>query len=130
LLVKVLYNLVDNSIVHGGELTQITITSREREGGLDLTYCDDGQGIPESIRPNLFTKGCGRRTGLGLYLSKEILNRSGMSITEAGEPGKGVRFIIGVPAGRYRFSSRTYDPIKDPSDVNELPACAPSGARP
>jgi len=130
LLEKVLYNLVDNSIVHGGGLTQITITSREREGGLDLTYCDDGQGIPGSIRPNLFTKGCGRRTGLGLYLSKEILNRSGMTITEAGEPGKGVRFIIGVPAGRYRFSSRTYDPIKDPSDVNELPACAPSGARP
>jgi len=130
LLVKVLYNLVDNSIVHGGELTQITITSREREGGLDLTYCDDGQGIPESIRPNLFTKGCGRRTGLGLYLSKEILNRSGMSITEAGEPGRGVRFIIGVPAGRYRFSSRTCGSSKVSSGVNELSTAAPSGARP
>lgn len=130
LLEKVLYNLVDNSMAHGGTVSQITITSREREGGLDVIYDDDGQGIPEAFRQYLFTKGCGRRTGLGLYLSKAILECSGMTIAEVGEPGKGVSFIIGVPTGKYRFASRTDGSIKVPSSENLHTAAAPSGARP
>jgi len=121
---------VDNSMAHGGTVSRITITSKEREGGLDVIYCDDGEGIPEAFRQNLFTKGCGRRTGLGLYLSKAILKHSGMTIAEMGEPGKGVTFIIGVPTGKYRLTTRINGPVKVPSSANLNTATAPSGARP
>lgn len=67
---------------------------------------DDGEGISEEDKRQLFTRGYGRHTGLGLYLSREILSITGMTITETGEPGKGARFEIVVPEGGYRFSSR------------------------
>jgi signal transduction histidine kinase len=36
--------------------------------------------------------GFGRHTGLGLFLSREILSITGITITETGEPGKGAVF--------------------------------------
>jgi hypothetical protein len=41
-----------------------------------------------------------------MFLSREILSITGLTIQETGEPGKGVRFEILVPAGAYRFSGR------------------------
>ncbi len=41
-------------------------------------------------------------TGLGWFLSKEILSITGIGITENGEPGTGARFEITVPRGVYR----------------------------
>ncbi|PKL57911.1 MAG: sensor histidine kinase, partial [Methanomicrobiales archaeon HGW-Methanomicrobiales-5] len=42
-------------------------------------------------------RGFGKHTGLGLFLSREILSITGISITETGTPDKGVRFEIHVP---------------------------------
>jgi signal transduction histidine kinase len=44
-----------------------------------------------------------KNTGLGLFLSREILAITGITITENGTPGKGARFEITVPEGMYRF---------------------------
>jgi signal transduction histidine kinase len=60
-------------------------------------------GISAKEKERLFTKGFGRHTGLGLFLSHEILAITGLSITETGEPGDGVRFEILLPPGTYRF---------------------------
>lgn len=49
------------------------------------------------------TKGFGKHTGLGLYLSKEILGITGISIQETGEPGLGARFEMVIPKGAYRI---------------------------
>lgn len=46
----------------------------------------------------------GKNTGLGLFLSREILSITGITLTEAGDPGKGARFEITVPDGIYRKS--------------------------
>ncbi len=110
LLEKVFYNLLDNSVEHGGKVTRMNVSMQEREDGLDIIYQDDGQGIPDAYREHLFSKGCGRRTGLGMFLSREILQHSGMTIIEAGEKGRGVRFIIGVPKGKYRYSCMSAEP--------------------
>jgi len=40
--------------------------------------------------------------GLGLFLSREILGLTGITITENGIPGSGARFVIRVPAGKWR----------------------------
>jgi signal transduction histidine kinase len=104
LLGKVFYNLMENSLRHGDHVTRMSFSTQEMENGLVLVYSDDGVGIPEEDKQNLFRKGFGKHTGLGLFLSREILSITGISITENGEPGKGVRFEITVPAGRFRAS--------------------------
>jgi PAS domain S-box-containing protein len=101
---KVSYNLIDNALRYGGDrLTTIRITSQETGDGLVLCYEDDGAGISPGDKKHLFERGFGKNTGLGLFLSREILSITGITIAETSEPGKGARFEITVPKGEYRF---------------------------
>ncbi len=50
----------------------------------------------------LFSRGFGHNTGLGLFLSREILAITGITISETGETGRGARFEIVVPEGVWR----------------------------
>lgn len=101
---KVFYNLIDNALRYGGAgLTWIRISSRETDTGLILTCENDGDGIPTEEKKRLFERGYGKHTGLGLFLSSEILSITGISISESGDPEKGVRFDMIVPKGEFRF---------------------------
>ncbi|PKL58340.1 MAG: hypothetical protein CVV34_02790, partial [Methanomicrobiales archaeon HGW-Methanomicrobiales-5] len=103
LLEKVFFNLIDNALKYGGEnLTSIRITSRVVRNGLVISVQDDGGGISADDKRKLFERGFGNHTGLGLFLSREILSITSITITETGEPGKGARFEILVPDGGYR----------------------------
>ncbi|ABN57907.1 MULTISPECIES: PAS domain S-box protein [Methanoculleus] len=106
LIVRVFENLIDNSLRHGERVTRIRIYPEESGRGISLVYEDDGIGIPHAAKENLFERGFGRQTGFGLFLSREILGITDLSIRETGEPGKGVRFEIDVPPGFYRFTGR------------------------
>jgi PAS domain S-box-containing protein len=107
---KVFYNLIDNALRYGGP-GMSTIRFRFQESGETLTIFveDDGAGISAEDRERLFERGFGHHTGLGLFLSREILSITGIAITQNGEPGKGARFAIAVPAGAWR---RTDTPRK------------------
>jgi PAS domain S-box-containing protein len=108
LLEKVFYNLIDNALRYGGEhLTTITVSSRPAGTGLVLVFTDDGAGIARDDKPRLFDKGFGRNTGLGLFLSREILSITGITITETGVPGRGARFEMAIPAGGFRFEGQS-----------------------
>jgi PAS domain S-box-containing protein len=104
LIVKVFFNLMENSLRHGERVTRVEFSSRESEAGLVITYRDNGTGITAEDKKKLFQKGFGKHTGLGLFLSREILAITGITITENGEPGKGVQFDMMVPQGAFRFS--------------------------
>jgi PAS domain S-box-containing protein len=106
LLEKIFYNLMDNALKHGGRVTRIGFQAAESGGGLAITCEDDGRGIPVEEKKMIFTQGFGRHTGLGLFLTREILSITGISIAETGEPGKGARFEITVPPGSYRFPGK------------------------
>jgi PAS domain S-box-containing protein len=99
---KVFWHLIDNSVKHGEKVTEITITGSESKSGYTLVYEDNGIGIPEDRKTDLFTKNFGKVTGFHLFFVHDILDISDMKIQETGEPGKGVRFEISVPAGLYR----------------------------
>jgi len=104
MLEKVLYNLIENSVRHGVNLSTISLSYHlETNGELMIYYEDDGGGIISEEKAKVFKKGFGKNTGMGLFLIREILSITGMSISETGEPGKGVRFEIRVPAGMYRI---------------------------
>jgi len=106
LLEKVFYNLIDNALRYGGNMMNyIHVWSQESGSGLKLICEDDGTGISPEDKKRLFTRGFGKNTGFGLFLSREILSIAGSTITENGLPGKGARFEITVPKGKYRFTS-------------------------
>ena len=100
---KVLSNLMDNSIRHGEHVSKISISYEKRGGDLVIVYEDDGVGILESDRPSLFERGRGKHTGFGLFMAREILAITGICINETGQPGKGARFELLVPAGNCRI---------------------------
>jgi PAS domain S-box-containing protein len=102
MLEKVFFNLLDNSIRHGGKVTEIRISSRQSNEELMVVWEDNGTGIPEEEKDNIFENGYGKNTGHGLFLCREILTITDMTIQETGEPGKGARFEIMVPSGKYR----------------------------
>jgi len=105
LLGKVFYNLFDNALRYGGNgMTEIHVSSSTQDGARVLVVSDDGEGISREDKQKVFSKGYGRNTGLGLFLTKEILSLTGITIQETGEPGRGARFEIRVPSDKFRFT--------------------------
>jgi signal transduction histidine kinase len=103
---RVFYNLLANSIQHGDhQLTKIRLYAQKTEETLILIYEDNGQGIPLDEKEKIFEFGFGTGTGFGLFLIRELLGYTGITITETGEPGKGAKFEIMVPNGKFRAPS-------------------------
>jgi PAS domain S-box-containing protein len=107
LLEKVFYTLLENAIRHGKKVTDIVFSCREQENGLVVIYEDNGEGIPAAHKDDIFHQKYFQHTGYGLFLTQTILNITGISIRENGEPGKGARFEILVPKEAYRLSGTT-----------------------
>lgn len=100
---EVLINLIDNAIKYSGRSAdkKVIITSRlNKEGMVETTVQDFGSGIPSSILPNLFEKFYRSHrsrnqvggTGLGLYLSKSIIDAHGGRIWVDSKEGEGSTF--------------------------------------
>jgi PAS domain S-box-containing protein len=100
---KVFTNLLDNSIRHGQRVTGIQVSSHQSGKDRVVVWEDNGIGVAADEKERIFGQGFGKNTGLGLFLTREILSLTGITITETGEPGKGARFEITVPDRQYRF---------------------------
>jgi len=105
LLEKIFYNLLDNTVRHGEKADRVRITCTTTSEGLVLSWEDNGAGIPDENKEAIFDKGFGKNTGLGLFLVREILSITGITIREAGTPGSGARFEITLPVGTFRFAN-------------------------
>jgi PAS domain S-box-containing protein len=101
---KVFINLIRNSISNGQRVTTIRFTKDQLNNGLSIIYEDNGAGISTDRKKKIFELGIGQHSGMELFLAKEILALTGITICETGEPGKGARFEITVPKGGYRIS--------------------------
>ncbi|MGD0644618.1 MAG: PAS domain S-box protein [Candidatus Bathyarchaeia archaeon] len=94
------YNLIDNSIKHGKKVTNIRVHyEKADQDKLDLIYEDDGIGIPDQNKPQLFKEGfsTGGSSGYGLYLIKKMMEVYNWTIQENGKPNKGAKFTITIP---------------------------------
>jgi signal transduction histidine kinase len=106
MLGKVFYTLIENAIRHGEKVKEIRFSFRQSGDDLVITSQDNGVGIAAENKQKIFSKGFGKHTGLDLFLSREILAITRITITENGEPGNGARFDMKVPKGMYRFGDR------------------------
>jgi signal transduction histidine kinase len=100
LLRPFLFNLIDNTLKYGEKTRQIRIYSKTPSADrFELVYEDDGVGIPDNMRSNLFKEGftLGKGSGYGLFMIKRICEVYGWEIQETGKQGKGARFTITIP---------------------------------
>jgi signal transduction histidine kinase len=101
---QVLLNLLMNAIQAVGEGATITVRTRSlpETGEVRLDVSDDGPGIPEAIRGKIFdpfftTKPQGVGTGLGLWITYNVIREHHGRIDLETEPGKGTTFAVTIP---------------------------------
>ena len=102
LLEKTFFYLFDNALCHGVKVTELRVSLREESSGAVLIIEDDGIGVLDEDKAKIFERGYGKNTGWGLFLVREILAFTDMTIVETGEPGIGARFEIKIPEGYYQ----------------------------
>jgi len=93
-------NLLRNSSQHAGENPQVNISLSLNDTVLEIIFYDDGPGIDESIKNRLFERGVttGKRgKGLGLYLTKTIIESERGTIEYVPSEQKGCCFRIMLP---------------------------------
>jgi PAS domain S-box-containing protein len=103
MLEKVFYNLFDNAFRYGEGVTQVRLSGAMDGTDLLLSFDDNGIGVLDNEKARIFSRGIGKNTGLGLFLTREILAITRIGITETGEYRKGARFTMRVPRGAYRL---------------------------
>jgi two-component system, NtrC family, sensor kinase len=101
---QVLLNLIMNAIQAVESGATIVVRTRSLPDSQEIQYevADNGPGIPDSIRGKIFdpfftTKPQGVGTGLGLWITYNIVEQHGGRIDLVTEPGKGTTFTVTLP---------------------------------
>jgi PAS domain S-box-containing protein len=105
-LMQVVLNLVSNSVKNSPETSVVEIFFSLQNGGFDISVKDFGCGIEQSDIPALFTpffhkssQYSSKGTGLGLFISKAIVDAHGGEIEVKSEIDVGSTFIVRIPQG-------------------------------
>ena len=100
-LIQVWTNLIHNGIQAMKDGGELTITTSEENEGVKVQISDSGSGIPEDIQDRIFepfftTKPTGEGSGLGLHISKKIIDKHKGTIAVDSKPGH-TKFSIWLP---------------------------------
>jgi signal transduction histidine kinase len=102
-IAQVLLNLIRNSCdaIERGAEKWIRIAVTRLPDSIEISVSDSGRGIPENVREKIFqpfftTKEVGRGTGLGLSVSKGIVEAHGGTIT-LDTKSTHTRFVVTLP---------------------------------
>ena len=101
-LQQVFLNLISNAIDAIEKDGVIDIKSSIIGSDIQVSVTDDGQGIPEEAQTKVFdpfftTKEAARGTGLGLWISYDIIQKLGGGISLKSQPGIGSTFTVRIP---------------------------------
>jgi len=102
---QVLVGLVDNAMRHTPQGGWIRLMAREESTTARITVSDSGEGIPEDVLPHVFERFYrgeaarreGQGAGLGLAISKQVVERYGGQIYVRSAVGKGTTVVIVLP---------------------------------
>lgn len=108
-LCQVWTNLITNSIQAMGESGTLHISMKYDKSRdiVDIRFKDNGPGIPDTLKTRVFepyftTKPKGMGTGIGLDISKNIIEKHKGTIRIESEEGQGATFIIEIPSNQER----------------------------
>jgi len=112
---QILANLVENGIKYSPAGGTVRLQLEPQDGKLQISVSDDGIGIAASEQRRIFEKfyrvdpnmeqGIGG-TGLGLYISRELVRRVGGRIRVESTPGRGSTFTVEIPLASADTSGR------------------------
>ena len=111
--IQVLYNLLSNAVKFSDEGSEVVITAALHDGALQLDVRDRGIGIRREDLEKLFIEfqqldsGSSRRfegTGLGLALTKKLVEVQGGGISVESERGRGSTFTVRLPLPAERIA--------------------------
>ncbi len=117
-LLQIVYeNLLSNAAKYGREGGLVRVWGRRLNGVVELHVWNEGNGIPEDQLQDLFRKFSRlnqpmereRGTGLGLFITREIVRKHGGSIRAESEHGKWIDFIFSLP----RHDALVEEPLVD-----------------
>ncbi len=119
---EVLGNLIDNAIKYSNEGGSINVTAKASGEFVEVSVQDHGIGMPESVVSQLFQKFYRSHrsretvagTGIGLYISKAIVESHGGNISVRSEDGHGSTFTVSIP-----IYSTVADKLKSSDNSNE-----------
>ena len=104
---QVLVNLLDNAIKYSPDGGDVTVELDGGQGRVRLAVRDRGLGVPPGEQERIFekfyrldpalTRGVGG-SGLGLFISRELVSRMGGNLTVRSQPGQGAAFVVDLPA--------------------------------
>jgi two-component system NtrC family sensor kinase len=104
-LQQVILNLISNAIDAIGKDGTVSVKSRADDSVIRVVIADTGPGIPENMQKKIFdpfftTKSSGKGTGLGLWISYNIIEKLGGSLSLRSQVGQGAEFTITMPIVR------------------------------
>ncbi|EHQ36994.1 PAS domain-containing protein [Methanoplanus limicola] len=102
MLRKAFCNIITNAYKHAFGMKNLSVISGNENGNLLIRIYDDGSGVPEDKKESIFRPAFGRKHGYGLFLVREILSITGITIKEMGGEGEGACFEITVPSGKWQ----------------------------
>lgn len=102
---EVFSNLIDNALKYSNEGGSIRVSAQARGDMVEFSVQDNGIGMPGNVVSNLFQKFYRSHrsretvagTGIGLYISKAIVESHGGHIDVSSEEGKGSTFTVSLP---------------------------------
>ena len=105
--VEAVYNILDNAVKYSMEGTEIQIQVKNFEFFVGIEICDKGMGISEEEIPFIFQRFYRGKmvkeeegVGIGLYLSRQIIEGQNGYIKVASKEGEGSVFSVFLPAGK------------------------------
>jgi two-component system CheB/CheR fusion protein len=124
-LQQVLLNLLTNALIHAADSPEVVIRLRRLRRRAEIEIEDHGPGILPDVQARLFSRferggGVQRRgLGLGLYISREIVNAHGGTIEVDSQPGEGTTFTIRLPLAAGTVPARPKPPSPDGKDETD-----------
>jgi len=131
---QVLFNLLTNAVKFTGRGGHVDIAARCVDDGVVVSVSDDGAGIAPEDQARIFEEfvqaggsGAQEGTGLGLPLSRRIVELHGGRLSVESAPGRGSTFTFDLPGSRRAGGDRPADALESAEAASALsPAPQPS----
>ncbi|MEG1586154.1 MAG: ATP-binding protein, partial [Bacteroidales bacterium] len=131
---KILFNLLSNAFKYCNENGHIALRLQKEDTAFSIEVTDSGSGIPENAREKIFDRFYQIEqssasnpqiigTGIGLSVTKGIVEAHGGSISVKSEPGNGSTFTVSIPFdpskfGKSEIISQTTQPLNNKTAIH------------
>lgn len=105
LLERVLAIILKELTIYSSHLTEVTLSYHLVDQGTEIAIVGDSPGIPLERKEHIFLMDGADTENPGLFLCREVLSLTGISMHEEGDPAMNIRFILTVPDESFRVTT-------------------------